>query len=108
MARFKARAVGLVTVLAFAIGIASLSVWQARQHTAQAAQDDSTYVVKRGDSLIFIARELGITVEELAAANGLAVNAPLLRQQVLIIPSADTSPADAPAADSLNRVSQAA
>ena len=93
MARIKARVVGLVTVAALAIGIAALSLWQSELTTAQAAQDESTYIVQKGDSLYSIAHKLNVSLDALAAANGLPTNAILNRKQELTVPSTQPSTA---------------
>jgi LysM repeat protein len=80
---------GLATVAAIAIGIATLFWWQEPLLTAQAAQNGSIYVVEKGDSLHSIAQKLGVRVETLAAANNLPVNTILLRKQELIIPTSN-------------------
>ena len=91
MARFKARVFGLVTVSAIAIGLATLFIWQEQLSTVQAAQEDSIYVVGKGDSLYSIAKKFDVSIEALAAANGLPINAPLNKKLELIIPGADLS-----------------
>jgi len=48
-----------------------------------------TYTVVRGDSLWLVARREGVTLANLAAANGIEVNAVLREGQKLTIPSAD-------------------
>ncbi len=87
MARFKARAVGLVTVSVIAIGLALVTFWQEKLSTVQAAQQDSIYVVEKGDSLFTIANKLDVSLEALAIANGLAPNSTLHKKQELTIPS---------------------
>ncbi|MCC6457588.1 MAG: fasciclin domain-containing protein [Caldilineaceae bacterium] len=100
MARFKVHLLGLVTVGVIVIGLAVLSFGQFELMTAQAAQDDSIYVVKAGDSLFSIAKRFGVTTHSIAEANNLAPHTLLYRKQELIIPSAgmsknDTQPAPA-------------
>jgi LysM repeat protein len=51
-----------------------------------AASPTDTYTVKRGDSAIGIARQLGIDVTELLAANGIADRNRIYAGQVLTIP----------------------
>jgi hypothetical protein len=53
----------------------------------------TTYKVQRGDTLISIAREFGVTVPALRKANGLARGALLRRGQVLVIPEPVATPA---------------
>ena len=49
------------------------------------------YKVKSGDGLIALARQFGISVEDLAATNNLATNAQLQRGQTLKVPKATVS-----------------
>jgi LysM repeat protein len=49
------------------------------------------YKVKSGDGLIALARQFGISVEDLAATNDLATNAQLQRGQTLKVPKATVS-----------------
>ncbi len=56
----------------------------------------STYTVVRGDSLWSLAKKNGLTVAELAAANGLTANATLQLGQKLVIPAKSAAPAPAP------------
>jgi LysM repeat protein len=56
------------------------------------ADDGSTYVVQRGDSLIRIAARYGITATQLAQANGLRWNAWVYVGQRLIIPGQASAP----------------
>src|SRR5436190_18648888 len=91
MARFKARVLGLVAVFAIAIAIAFFGFWQEHLLTAQAAEEETTYVVQGGDSLYNIARKYRISINALAAANGLAVTDTLLKRQELIIPTSGVS-----------------
>jgi LysM repeat protein len=65
----KARAVATVLVLAFAVAAAS-----------------ADYVVQRGDTLTHIASEYGISVSELAAANGISDPNRIIVGQQLAIP----------------------
>jgi LysM repeat protein len=58
----------------------------------------ATHAVAKGDSLWSVARKYGITVDELAAANQLAKNAPLRIGQPLVVPA--KAAAAKPAADS--------
>ena len=51
---------------------------------------DSTYVVKKGDTLYSISRKYEITVAELRTANNLSENDVLKEGAKLVIPSADT------------------
>lgn len=91
MTRFKASVLGILTVTTIAIALLALIIWQNQPLSAQSLQNNSTYVVEKGDSLISVAKKLGISVEALAAANGLPINAALSWKQELIIPSV-TSP----------------
>ncbi len=50
-----------------------------------------SYKVKSGDGLIALARQFGISVEDLAATNGLATNAQLQRGQTIKVPKATVS-----------------
>jgi LysM repeat protein len=53
----------------------------------EAAQETMTYMVKRGDSAIGIARELGVDVDELLAANGVVNRNRIYAGQLLTVPS---------------------
>ncbi len=57
-----------------------------------AAGEEQTYVVKPGDILGRIAQQFGVTVENLAAYNGIDVNAIIYPGDVLRIPPADWTP----------------
>jgi len=87
MARFKARKLGLAAVVVLAIGIALLAFWQNHLLTAEAAEEDSTYIVQSGDSVVSIADKLGVSATALAAANKLQVTDFLFRNQVLTVPA---------------------
>src|SRR5690606_19095095 len=50
-----------------------------------------SYKVKAGDGLIALARQFGISVEDLAATNNLATNAQLQRGQTIKVPKATVS-----------------
>ena len=50
-----------------------------------------SYKVKSGDGLIALAREFGVSVEDLAATNNLATNAQLQRGQTLKVPKVTVS-----------------
>ena len=50
-----------------------------------------SYKVKSGDGLIALARQFGISVEDLAATNDLATNAQLQRGQTIKVPKATVS-----------------
>ncbi|PYE39334.1 LysM peptidoglycan-binding domain-containing protein [Psychrobacter fozii] len=50
-----------------------------------------SYKVKSGDGLIALARQFGVSVEDLAATNSLATNAQLQRGQTLKVPKATVS-----------------
>ncbi|MBH0005961.1 LysM peptidoglycan-binding domain-containing protein [Psychrobacter sp. SWN149] len=50
-----------------------------------------SYKVKSGDGLIALARQFGVSVEDLAATNDLATNAQLQRGQTLKVPKATVS-----------------
>jgi len=68
----------------------------------------NTYVVKSGDTLWGIAREFGVTVDELKSKNNLSSNS-LKINQVLLIPSAEEVPGDSyivQAGDSLYSISR--
>ncbi|MCU0520287.1 MAG: LysM peptidoglycan-binding domain-containing protein [Anaerolineae bacterium] len=68
-----------------------------RQPAAAAPLADTTYIVQYGDSLTRIAARYGLTVGQLAAANGLGWNSWLYAGQRLNIPgSAAPAPAPAP------------
>lgn len=56
-----------------------------------------TYTVQAGEGLMAVARKHGINVAQLAAANGLSLNARLTLGQVLRIPTASCGSAVAPA-----------
>jgi LysM repeat protein len=60
---------------------------------APSVASGTTYTVQRGDTLIGIAREFGVTVPALRKANGLAKGAVLRRGQVLVIPQPVATPA---------------
>ena len=50
-----------------------------------------TYIVKKGDSLWAISKRNGISVRELAAANGMSINVPIKIGQKLVIPGKSKS-----------------
>ncbi len=63
------------------------------------AESGSPYIVQRGDTLFSISRRYGISVHNLAAANGLAWNSWIYTGQHLTIPGVSSpSPAPAPPA----------
>lgn len=64
--------------------------------TPQATPTPQVYTVQPGDSLSSIAAAFGITTEELAAANGLAVTDVLFVGQQLTIPAAAPTPSPTP------------
>lgn len=55
--------------------------------TTAFAQDDDSYTVESGDTLFSIAREFGVSVSDLAFANGITNPDRILAGQVLTIPS---------------------
>uniref|UniRef100_UPI002ADE0E7C LysM peptidoglycan-binding domain-containing protein n=1 Tax=Tepidiforma sp. TaxID=2682230 RepID=UPI002ADE0E7C len=57
-----------------------------------------SYVVREGDTLGAIAEQFGLTVEELAAANGLADPDLIFPGQELRIPAPGASPSPTPTA----------
>lgn len=68
--------------------------------SASLASADTSYTVKRGDTLYRIARQFGISVPALSAANGLKEGQALLEGKKLVIPgiaSASPPPSGSPA-----------
>lgn len=59
--------------------------------TGKKLGNTENYKVKSGDGLIALARQFGISVEDLAATNDLATNAQLQRGQTLKVPKATVS-----------------
>jgi LysM repeat protein len=59
---------------------------------APAAAGGSTYVVKLGDTLLAIAVQLGVSADQLAAANGLTDPFPIVEGQTLVVPTAPAAP----------------
>lgn len=62
-----------------------------------AASADSTHVVQSGETLTGIASRYGVTIQNLASANGLQWNSWVYTGQALRIPGATSAPAPAPA-----------
>lgn len=62
-----------------------------------AAASDTAYIVQPGDTLFGIARRQGVSVNALAAVNGLTPYSWVYVGQRLVIPGAGTAPAPAPA-----------
>jgi LysM repeat protein len=71
-------------------------VWICLPVTTVYAQGGATYVVQPGDTLTSIAARYGITVAQLAAANGLLWNAWVYIGQRLIIPGVAQMPTASP------------
>ena len=70
---------------------------QAPSQPAPAPQpNNNLYTVKNGDSLFFIARDHGITVDALKAANNLTSDVIFVGQQLIIPGQAPSQPAPAP------------
>lgn len=87
MRRWVERSLALVCLLAFVFV------------TPAFAESGGSYVVQRGDTLFSISRRYGVSVHDLAAANGLAWNAWIYTGQRLTIPGASSpSPVPAPPA----------
>lgn len=59
---------------------------------AQAAPASGTYTVNSGDSLYGLARRMGVSLDELLAANGLTLNSLILPGRVLVVPAGGTVP----------------
>lgn len=64
------------------------------------AQGSATYVVQPGDTLVGIAARYGVTVTQLANANGLSWNVWVYVGQQLVIPGVAPAPAPSPASGS--------
>jgi LysM repeat protein len=60
---------------------------QAVMPESAASSDEMTYTVKRGDSAIGIARELGVDVDQLLAANGVSNRNRIYAGQILTVPA---------------------
>ncbi len=67
-----------------------------RQPIAAAPLADTTYIVQAGDSLTRIAARYGLTVSQLASANGLGWNSWLYAGQRLVIPGGSAAPQPLP------------
>ncbi|WP_455381049.1 LysM peptidoglycan-binding domain-containing protein [Salinispira pacifica] len=79
-----------VPVLAGAPDPAQLDATASDRKVAAASRtqwSEQRYTVERGDTLFSISRAYGITPEQLAAANGLSVRAPLAVGRVLNVPA---------------------
>ncbi|NDJ87259.1 MAG: LysM peptidoglycan-binding domain-containing protein [Chloroflexi bacterium] len=62
--------------------------------TAQDGTDPMQHTVQPGESLFSIAQQYSVTVDALAAANGLTVDSTLFAGQVLVIPGTGNEPAE--------------
>jgi LysM repeat protein len=83
-------------ILRWALTILILSLFITPATTVRAAPQRSTYVVQPGDTLMRIAARHGVTVSQLAAANGLRWNAWVYTGQRLTIPGETAQPAPSP------------
>jgi LysM repeat protein len=83
-------------ILQAVLGILILSVVLGPAAAVWAAPQRSTYVVQPGDTLMRIAARHGVTVSQLAVANGLRWNAWVYAGQRLTIPGSASSPAPSP------------
>lgn len=70
-----------------------------RAEKAERAEPEAptTYKVKRGDTLFSISKKLGVSVDELRAANGLSKHASIHTGQTLKLAAAEPAEAEAPA-----------
>jgi LysM repeat protein len=66
--------------------VVAISVWL----PSGSVSADSSYTVKRGDSITLIARNTGVRVDALLAANGLRIDSAIHPGQVLVIPDGST------------------
>ncbi len=76
--------------IAFSLVLVVLILLLATVATAQAQQ--RTHVVRPGETLWGIARQYGLTVEQIAAANGITNPSRIFAGQVLTIPGAGATP----------------
>lgn len=86
------RIIPLLLIVALAVAIPL-----ARPHVSDAQDGNQTHTVQSGENLFRIALRFGLTVDQLAAANGITDPTRIYVGQVLVIPtpgSVDTIPAD--------------
>ncbi|MBX7234758.1 MAG: L,D-transpeptidase family protein [Caldilineales bacterium] len=93
--------------LVFLIGLVALATWSPRPALASAPagatlaapvpQGGGVHIVRRGETLSGIARRFGVSVQALAAANGIGNINRIRLGQRLVIPGRGAAPAPAPA-----------
>jgi LysM repeat protein len=87
----------LLCVLVVYLAIAASQPTLAAPDLPRIAHADTTYIVQPGDSLTRIAARYGLSISQLAAANGLGTTAWVYSGQRLTIPTASQQPGGAPA-----------
>lgn len=89
--------IGLMTLVVWSPRLALASSQAEAAVTAPAQQGGGVHIVRRGETLSGIARRYGVSVQALAAANGIRNINRILIGQRLVIPGRGSAPAPAPA-----------